>query len=88
MVFLPAIQYLVDTYLLSAPSAISANTFLRSFVAAAFPLFATKMYEKLGTQWATSLLAFTCLGLSPFPVLFYLYGKKIRSWSRYAFDLN
>ena len=88
MVFMPAVIYLVDVYLYDANSALAANAFVRSLVAAGFPLFATAMYKKLGNQWATSLLAFLCLALVPFPFLFYKYGKKIRSWSKFAYDLG
>lgn len=51
---------------------------------AAFPLFGNQMYEKLGYQWATSLLAFLTVAMMPFPYIFFKYGKKIRSTSRYA----
>jgi len=88
MVFMPAVIYLVDVYLFDANSALAANAFVRSFVAAAFPLFATYMYEGLGIQWATSVLAFVCLALVPAPFIFYKYGKKIRSWSKFAYDLG
>ena len=83
-----AVIYLVDVYLFDANSALAANACVRSFVAAAFPLFATSMYTKLGVQWATALLGFLCLALVPAPILFYIYGKKIRGWSRFAFDLQ
>lgn len=88
MVFMPAVIYLVDVYLYDANSALAANAFVRSLVAAAFPLFSTQMYEKLGVQWATSLLAFLCVALVPFPILFYLYGKRIRGWSKFAMELD
>lgn len=42
------------------------------------------MYEKLGYQWATSLLAFLTVVMMPFPYIFFRYGKKIRGTSRYA----
>lgn len=51
---------------------------------AAFPLFGVQMYEKLGYQWASSLLAFLMVAMVPFPYIFFRYGKKIRSKSRYA----
>ncbi|KAK3651551.1 hypothetical protein LTR56_005693 [Elasticomyces elasticus] len=50
MVFMPAVIYLVDVYLFEANSALAANAFVRSIVAAAFPLFSTYMYESLGVQ--------------------------------------
>lgn len=42
------------------------------------------MYNTLGFQWASSLLAFLTLAMVPFPYLFFRYGKKIRRKSRYA----
>ncbi len=51
---------------------------------AAFPLFGIQMYEGLGYQWATGLLAFLTLAMLPFPYLFFKYGKRIRAKSRFA----
>jgi hypothetical protein len=42
------------------------------------------MYEALGFQWATSLLAFLTVAMLPFPFIFFYYGKKIRGKSRFA----
>ncbi|KAK5769363.1 hypothetical protein LTS12_000290 [Elasticomyces elasticus] len=50
---------------LYAASALAANSFARSIFAAAFPLFGVQMYEKLGYQWASSLLAFIALAMAP-----------------------
>jgi hypothetical protein len=38
-IFQSALNYLVDTYLMNAASALAANMFMRSVLAAAFPLF-------------------------------------------------
>jgi hypothetical protein len=42
------------------------------------------LYEGLGFQWATGLLAFVTLALLPFPYLFFRYGKRLRARSRFA----
>lgn len=63
---------------MNANSAISANTFFRSWLGAGFPMFAMAMYNNLGVPWATSLLGFLAIALFPVPVLFYIYGEKIR----------
>ncbi|KAH9907202.1 polyamine transporter 1 [Xylariomycetidae sp. FL2044] len=88
LVFNPCLTYLIECYLGDAASALAANTIVRSAVAAVFPLFATPMYEKLGVAWASSLLGFLTLAFVPAPILFYLYGKKIRSWSKFAFAVD
>ncbi|KAI0006690.1 MFS general substrate transporter, partial [Xylariaceae sp. FL0662B] len=87
LVFIPCIIYVIECYLANANSALAANVVVRSAVAAAFPLFATPMYVSLGVSWATSLLGFLCLIFIPAPIVFYLFGKKIRGWSKFAFDL-
>lgn len=87
LVFLPGLLYIVDVYLLNANSALVSNTCVRSLMAAAFPMFATYMYEDLGVEWATSLLAFLCIAMLPFPILFYKYGKTLRAKGKFAFDI-
>ena len=86
MVFLPGQVYLMDIYKANANSALAGNAFVRALAGCAFPLFAGPMYRNLGVAWATSVIGFICVALTPFPILFYLYGKKIRSWSRYVMD--
>ncbi|OTB14694.1 hypothetical protein K445DRAFT_75548 [Daldinia sp. EC12] len=84
-IFLQALNYLVDAYLMFAASAIAGNTFLRSLCGAGFPLFATYMFNGLGIQWAATLLGCVAAILVPIPVLFYLYGHKIRAKSKYLY---
>ena len=67
-----------------AASAIAANTFVRSLFGAAFPMFATAMYRRLGVAWATSLLGFLTVAMAPVPLLFFFYGERVRGWSRYG----
>jgi DHA1 family multidrug resistance protein-like MFS transporter len=86
-IFLAAINYIVDAYLLFAASALAGNTFLRSSFGAAFPLFATPMFHNLGINWAGTVLGCIAVVLCPVPILFYLYGKKLRVKSKFAFDL-
>jgi hypothetical protein len=54
-------NYIIDVYLWSAASALAATTVCRSIFGAGFPLFATQMFDKLGVQWASSLLGFLAL---------------------------
>lgn len=87
LVFLPAQVYIVDTYLMNANSALAATSFARALLAAGFPLFATHMYETLGVAWATSLLGFLCVAMILFPVLFWIYGEKLRAKGKFAIVL-
>ncbi|CZT15679.1 related to benomyl/methotrexate resistance protein [Ramularia collo-cygni] len=83
-VFSGVFTFLVEAYPQYAASALAANSFARSSFAAAFPLFGVQMYHQLGYQWASSLLGFIALALSPFPYVFFRIGKRIRSRSRFA----
>lgn len=83
IIFLQGINYLIDVYMILSNSAIAANSFVRCVFAAAFPLFAVRMYERLGVNWAGSLLGFLALALVPLPIVLYIYGARIRSMSRF-----
>ena len=83
-IFLQALNYLVDAYLMFAASAIAGNTFLRSLAGAGFPLFARQMFTGMGIQWAATLLGCVAAVLAPIPFIFYRYGGKIRAKSAYA----
>jgi DHA1 family multidrug resistance protein-like MFS transporter len=82
--FWQGMSYLIDCYGFYSNSAIAVNTFIRSLFGAFFPLFTHAMYHNLGVPWATSLLAFLCVVFLPVPVLFYVYGARIRAKSKWA----
>ncbi|KAG0696052.1 major facilitator superfamily domain-containing protein [Suillus ampliporus] len=77
-------NYIIDAYLASAASALAASTVARSLFGAGFPLFATQMYDKLGPEWASSLLGFIALILAPIPFVLTKYGPLLRAKSKYA----
>ena len=87
LIFLQGLSYIIDVYLMNANSAIAANTLVRSLAGGGFPLFATAMYHTLGVAWASSLLAFLGIAFLPVPILFYAFGKKLRSLSKYSPNL-
>ncbi|KAL4860456.1 hypothetical protein BDV12DRAFT_181554 [Aspergillus spectabilis] len=84
IIFIQLFNYLIDTYLMFAASAIAANTFCRSLVAAAFPLFSRQMFQNMGVQWASTLLGCVAVCLVPIPMAFYFYGERLRMRSKFA----
>lgn len=84
VIFMQGINYIIDVYLMFANSGIAANTIVRSALGGGFPLFAVQMFQRLGVDWASSLLGFITVAMIPIPVLFFFFGKTIRSWSRYS----
>ncbi|KAK6379022.1 hypothetical protein LTS17_006725 [Exophiala oligosperma] len=83
-IFQAALNYLVDTFQEYAASAVAANTFLRSCFAGAFPLIITPLYHNLGIPWGTSIFGFFSLMLIPVPVVFFIFGKRIRMGSKWS----
>lgn len=83
-IFLQCLNYLIDSFIIFAASAVAANTFLRSLAGAGFPLFANQMITAMGVQWAGTLLGCVAVALVPVPVVFWLKGAKIRQGSKFA----
>lgn len=75
--------YLVDAFTIHAASVIAASTILRSLFGAFIPLSGLSMYDTLGLGWGNSLLGFIGLALIPVPVIFRLYGERIRTNPRF-----
>ena len=71
--------YLVDAFTIYAASAMAANTVFRSLAGALLPLAGPKMYETLGLGWGNSLLGFIAVALCPLPIIFYIFGERIRT---------
>lgn len=84
LVFMGAINYLVDAYSVFAASVLAGSSVLRSLFGAAFPLFTAQMYGRLGIHWASTLAAFLSLLCLPFPWLFYRYGREVRVRCKYS----
>jgi MFS transporter, DHA1 family, multidrug resistance protein len=84
LVFVAFLNYLTDTYLMYAASAIAANTVCRSAAGAAAPLFTQYMFDALGVGGGGSLIGGVAVLLAPIPFIFYRYGEPIRKRSKFA----
>lgn len=84
-IFLPCLNYIIESYLPLAASAVAANTFMRSAFGAVFPLFAGYMFHGMGTGWAGLLLGLFAAALIPVPLFFLKYGERIRKNSKDAY---
>ncbi|KAM0090432.1 hypothetical protein ACP6JD_006240 [Aspergillus fumigatus] len=78
--FLPIQTYLVDAFSEHAASVTASMTVVRSLIGAFLPLAGPAMYARLGLGWGNSMLGFIALTMLPLPVVFYYYGKKIRTY--------
>ncbi|PGG98809.1 hypothetical protein GX51_06605 [Blastomyces parvus] len=61
-IFLAIQLYIVDCFSFPA-SAVASLSFLRFVFAGVFPLFGSRLFQTLGVDWGTGLLAFLSLGL-------------------------
>ncbi|KAM0722977.1 hypothetical protein Q7P37_001175 [Cladosporium fusiforme] len=84
LVFVAYLNYLTDTYLMFAASALAANTICRSACGSAAPLFTDFMFSAMGVGGAGSLIAGIACLLAPIPFIFYRYGEPIRVKSKFA----
>ncbi|KAF7307830.1 MFS transporter [Mycena kentingensis (nom. inval.)] len=84
VIFTGFVPFLIDTYQLTAASALAAGMASRALVGSVFPLFSLQMYHALGVQGATSLLGGVACLLAPIPFVFKLYGREMRARSRRA----
>lgn len=57
---------------------------MRSMVGGVFPLFTRQMFNNMGIQWAGTLLGCIAVVMIPIPVLFLIYGPRLRMMSRLA----
>lgn len=78
-------NYYIDSFSKYAASAIASGAVFRSIVGGLMPLATPSLLEKVGYGWGFSMFGFLNLALSPFPLLFYYYGEKIRV--RFAIEL-
>ena len=78
-------NYYIDSFEQYAASALAAGAFLRSILGGIIPLFVPQVFAALGYGWGLSIFGFISVALMPAPVLFYLYGGRLRT--KFAIDL-
>ncbi|KAH7912905.1 MFS polyamine transporter [Hygrophoropsis aurantiaca] len=82
--FVSFFSYMIDTYLMYSASAFAGHTIIRSSFGLAFPLFTVQMFQRMGSNWAATVLGLITLVLAPNAFLFYKYGARIRAQSKFA----
>ena len=71
-------NYYIDSFAKYAASAIAGGSVFRSLTGGIIPLFAPMLFEKLGYGWGISIFAFGSVLIAPAPLLFYIYGARLR----------
>ncbi|CAO1599620.1 hypothetical protein XANCAGTX0491_003336 [Xanthoria calcicola] len=78
------VGYLTESYTTFSSSAFASFSMVRSALSATFPLFAHAMYEKLGANYATTILAAAATAACICPIVLIRYGRRTRQASRFA----
>ncbi|KEY74979.1 hypothetical protein S7711_01326 [Stachybotrys chartarum IBT 7711] len=77
-------NYLGITYSQHAASVFAGSALFRASFGASFPLFARSLFGTLGIGPGNSLLGGIAMLFIPIPFVFYMYGNRIRRYSRHA----
>lgn len=70
---------MIDAFTIHAASAMAASSVMRSLFGSLLPLAGNNMVSSLGVGWANSVLGFIAVALIPIPVLFLVYGERLRT---------
>lgn len=83
--FISSYMYIIDVYAVNAASPLASLVFLRYIVAGAGSVMFTRpMFQGMGVHWAMSFLGFIAVAISLVPIVFYVFGPRIRARSQYA----
>ncbi|PNS17263.1 hypothetical protein CAC42_6946 [Sphaceloma murrayae] len=88
LLFMALLNYLVDAYDVFAASATAAAACSRSLFGAVLPFAARPMYERLGVDWACTVLGLLSLALCVIPFAFLRYGGWLRERSQFCRELE
>lgn len=74
-------NFLADSYLALASSALAGQSFLRNICGGGFPFFTTQMYENLTPHYASTLFGCLAAILAVVPFVAFRWGPQIRARS-------
>ncbi|KAM6529275.1 hypothetical protein FALCPG4_007422 [Fusarium falciforme] len=83
-VYVSSYEYITDSYRDHSAIALASITMARYLIAGGMVMAARPMYEGIGVHWTMTLLGCIAVLLTPAPLLFRLYGPKLRKKSPYA----
>ena len=83
-VFISSYQYIIESYEVFAASALASVTLIRYVAAGGMVEVGLPFYNNMGVHWTLTILGGISAVCVPVPYLFYVYGVKLRGWSRHA----
>jgi hypothetical protein len=85
LIFMMAV-YTEEAYMVYSASALAGIGLVRNIFGAIFPLFGSIAYQKLGFNWAGTIVALVACLLAPIPYVLERYGPQLRRKSPFAFE--
>ncbi|KAB8072776.1 major facilitator superfamily domain-containing protein [Aspergillus leporis] len=86
--FMAMANYLADSYEIYSASALSASACTRGVLGAMLPLATKPIFDRLGANWAYTLVASLSLGVTVIPFIFIHYGHRIRQGSKFCQEIR
>ncbi len=83
-IYMATIDYMIAAYGPYSASATGGNALARDFLAGISAMYATPLYNRLGLEWASTLLAFLAIIVAIPVYIFYWKGPAIRERSKFA----
>ena len=77
-------RYLRDSYTSHSRSAGDSMAFLQALFGGVFPMFTTPLYTNMNHNLSTSILAIIATIFCIIPIIFLMFGKKLRGMSKFA----
>ncbi|KAL6822651.1 MFS general substrate transporter [Trichoderma sp. SZMC 28015] len=82
--YVSSYEYIIDSYGDHSAIALASVTSVRYLAAGGMVMTTRPMYTAIGVHWTMTLLGCVAAVLSPAPLLFWFYGPRLRSNSKYA----
>ncbi|KAJ9480091.1 putative drug/proton antiporter YHK8 (putative) [Pseudozyma hubeiensis] len=87
-IYMTTIDYMIAAYGPYSASATGGNALARDFLAGISAMYSTPLYNRLGLEWASTLLAFLAILVAIPAYVFYWKGPQIRERSKFAQSLS
>ncbi|KAE8393546.1 major facilitator superfamily domain-containing protein [Aspergillus alliaceus] len=83
-VFISSYMYVIDSYDIYAASALGFMTVSRYCAAGGMTVVGIPFYKDMGVHYTLTILGCISAVMTPVPYIFWGFGERIRSWSRFA----
>ncbi|KAJ5753388.1 uncharacterized protein N7511_007541 [Penicillium nucicola] len=87
-IFIVANMYIIDTYNIYSASALGFLVFTRYVVAGGMTIAGGPIYEAIGPHYTLTILGAISAAMAPIPYLLYIYGPRIRRFSKHAVNVG